>query len=233
MSEAKVCVVVGVGPGLGEAYARAFAGAGWRVAVMSRSAEKLEGLAEELGGIAVACDATDDDSVRAAFARVADELGPVHTLVWNVGSGVWGDIDSIEVDGMELAWRTNCRGLFVAGQAVVGGMRGAGEGNILVTGATASLRGKPFTTAFAAGKAAQRSLCQSLARKLWPEGVHVALIIVDGMVDLPSTRERMPDKGDEVFVGPDETAAVALHLAQQPRRAWTFELEVRPHVENW
>ena len=229
----RVCVVVGVGPGLGEAYARAFSTAGWKLAVMSRSADRLKGLADELGGIAVACDVTDDDSIQRAFAEVEQELGPVHTLIWNVGSGVWGDIDSVNVDGLELAWRTNTRGLFVATQSVLPKMRESGDGNIIVTGATASLRGKPFTTAFAAGKAAQRSLCQSLARTLWPEGIHVALIIIDGMVDLPRTRERMPDKPDEEFVGPAETAQIALHLARQPRRAWTFELEARPHLENW
>ncbi len=233
MSDEKVCAVVGVGPGLGEAYARAFAEAGWKVAVLSRTKSKLEGLAAELGGIAIACDATDDASIEAAFDTIEAELGAVHTLVWNVGSGVFGDLDSVDVDGLELAWRTNTRGLFVAAKRVVGPMREAGEGNVIVTGATASLRGMPFTTAFAAGKASQRSLCQSLARQLWPQGIHVALIIVDGMVDLPSTRERMPEKPDDFFVGPAETAQIALNLARQPRRAWSFEVEARPSIENW
>ncbi len=233
MTEKKVCAVVGVGPGLGEAYARAFAEAGWSVALLARSAGKLEALAEELGGLAVPCDVTDDAAIGAAVDAIEAELGPIHTLVWNVGSGVFGDLDAIGVDAMELAWRTNARGLFVAAQRVVGGMREAGEGNILVTGATASLRGKPFTTAFAAGKAAQRSLCESLARQLWPEGVHVALIIVDGLVDLPSVRARMPDRDDASFVGPAETAQIALHLARQPRRAWSFQVEARPSVESW
>ncbi|MEM1350056.1 MAG: SDR family NAD(P)-dependent oxidoreductase [Myxococcota bacterium] len=231
MSGKPVCVVVGVGPGLGEAYARQFADAGWKVVVMSRTPN--EALAREIDGLAIACDATDDDSVRAAMESAAAEAGPVHTLVWNVGSGVFGTIDDVGVDALELAWRTNVRGLFVATQAVLPGMRDAGEGNILVTSATAALRGKPFTTAFAAGKAGQKSLCESLARQLGPEGVHVAMIVVDGMVDLPKTRERMPEKPDEFFVSPAGTAAVALHLAQQPRNAWTFQLEVRPHVESW
>ena len=94
-------------------------------------------------------------------------------------------------------------------------------------------RGKPFTTAFAAGKAAQRSLCQSLARQLGPEGIHVALIIIDGMVDLPASRQRFADRPDAAWVSPDGYADVLLFLAKQDRRAWTFELEVRPHVESW
>lgn len=231
MSGGPVCVVVGVGPGLGEAYARQFAAEGWRVVVMSRKPN--EALAQELGGLAVPCDATDDASIEAAFARVAAEMGPVHTLIWNVGSGIFGKLDEVGVDAMEMAWRTNVRGLFVAAKVVVGSMREAGEGNIIVTSATAALRGKPFTTAFAAGKAAQKSLCESLARTLWPEGIHVALIVIDGMVDLPRTRQNMPQRPDQDFVGPAETALTALHLARQPRRAWTFQLEVRPHVENW
>ncbi len=228
MSETRVCVVVGVGPGLGEALAREFASSGWRVAVMSRRVDKLVPLAEELGGLAVACDATEPESIRSALQQVREQLGPVHTLVWNVGSGVWGDLDKIDVDGMELAWRTNALGLFVAAKEVVGDMRAASGGNLLVTGATATRRGKPFTTAFAAGKAAQRSLCESLARQLWPEGIHVALVVIDGMVKLPST-----ERPEEQLILPEDAAVTYRHLATQPRSAWTFELEVRPDVESW
>ena len=233
MDRGPVCVVVGVGPGIGEALARRFADRGYRVAVMARSADKLAALAGEIDGLAVPCDATDPASIEAALQRVATELGPVDTLLWNVGSGVWGNVDQIDADGMELAWRTNALGLFVAAKAVVAGMRANGGGNLIVTGATASRRGKPFTTAFAAGKAAQRSLCESLARHLWPDGIHVALVVVDGVVDLPSSRSRMPDKPAESFLAPDDIATTVLHLTQQPRSAWTFELEVRPHVESW
>ncbi|MBX2802646.1 MAG: SDR family NAD(P)-dependent oxidoreductase [Myxococcales bacterium] len=228
MSDAKVCVVVGVGPGLGEALARTFAREGWRVAVMARSVDKVRALADDIGGLAVPCDATDNDAIRQAFATVREQLGPVHTLLWNVGSGVFGDLDKVDVAGMELAWRTNALGLFVAAKEVVGDMRAAGEGNLVVTGATASRRGKPFTTAFAAGKAAQRSLCQSLARQLWPEGIHVALVVVDGGIR-PADTDRPP----ETMLAPADIATTALHLARQPRSAWTFELEVRPHVESW
>ena len=227
MAEAPVCAVVGVGPGMGEALARTFTTAGWRPALMARTASKVEALAADLGGLAVPCDVTDNDAIVAAFATVRQQLGPVHTLLWNVGSGVWGDIDKIDVAGMELAWRTNALGLFVAVQQVVGGMREAGQGNILVTGATATRRGKPFTTAFAAGKAAQRSLCQSLGRQLGPEGIHVGLLILDGVVDLGHDRPK------ETMIAPTDAAQTMLHLANQPRTAWTFELEVRPHVESW
>lgn len=224
MEQSKVAVVVGVGPGLGGALAERFAAEGYRVAQVSRSGSGTDHFS---------CDVTDEASLRSTFEAIREQLGPVHTLLWNVGSGVWGDIDALEPSALDLAYHTNARGLFLAAQACVADMRAQGGGNLIVTGATASLRGKPFTTAFAAGKAAQRSLAQALARKLWPEGIHVALIIVDGMVDLPRTRERMPDKGDEVFVSPDGFADAALFLCNQSRRAWTFELDVRPHVESW
>ncbi|HHO51806.1 MAG TPA: SDR family NAD(P)-dependent oxidoreductase, partial [Deltaproteobacteria bacterium] len=190
-------------------------------------------LAEELGGIAITCDVTHMVALQGALAELKAQAGPVHTLLWNVGPGVWGNIDEIGIDDMEFAWRTNALGLFVALQEVLSDMRIAGEGNVLVTGATASRRGMPFTTAFAAGKAAQRSLCQSLARQLWPEGIHGARVGIDGRIDLPTTRADRPDKPDEVFVSPAAVAQTALHLCRQDRTAWSFELEIRPHLERW
>ena len=229
----KVAVVMGVGPGIGGALARRFSTEGWTVVSVARREAVVQALAAETGGVGMTCDATDEDQVRALFTRIEAEVGPVHTLLWNVGSGVFGDLDSVDMKALDLALGTNARGLFAAAQAVRPQMAGQGGGNLIITGATASLRGKPFTTAFAAGKAAQRSLAESLARTLWPEGIHVALIIVDGMVDLPSTRARMADKPDEAFLAPEGFADTALFLCQQDRRAWTFQLEIRPHVEPW
>lgn len=228
-----VAVVLGVGPGLGGALARRFGQEGWRVVCVARRPDVVQAMAEEVGGVGMSCDVTDEAQLRDLFARIRDEVGPVHTLLWNVGAGVWGDIDSIDISGFDRALDTNARSLFLASQAVLGDMRAAGTGNIIITGATASLRGKPITTAFAAGKAAQRSLAESLARTLWPEGIHVGLIIVDGMVDLPAVRQRFPDRPVEDFVSPDGFAETALFLCRQRRGAWTFQLDLRPHVEPW
>lgn len=233
MSEQPVCVVVGVGPGLGGVSAVRFAEAGWRVACVARSAENVAEWAEQTGGRGYTADATDLVSVRTTLERIRTELGPVHTLIWNVGSAVFGDLDKIDIDGLDLGLDTNARGLLTAVKAVVADMRAAGTGNVLITGATASLRGKPFTTAFAAGKAAQRSLAQSFARQLWPQGIHVALVIVDGMVDLPKTRASYPEAPADAFISPDAYADTLLFLARQHRSAWTFELEVRPSIETW
>lgn len=229
----KNALVVGVGPGLGGAAARRLADDGYRVALAARNVDKLSEFAAETGGLVVAMDATDSSSIEAGIARVEDELGEIHTVVWNVGGGAFGDLEKVGIEALELAFETNTRGLFVLAKRLVPAMAARGDGALIITGATASLRGKPFTTAFAAGKAAQRSLAQSLARQYGKHGVHVALIIIDGMVDLRSTRERMPDTPQEAFVSPEGYADAVSFLLQQRRGAWTFELDIRPHVEDW
>jgi NAD(P)-dependent dehydrogenase (short-subunit alcohol dehydrogenase family) len=229
----KNALVVGVGPGLGGAAARRLAADGYRVALAARNVDKLSEFAAETGGLAVAMDATEPSSIEAGITRVEEELGEIHTVVWNVGGGGFGDLEKVGIEALELAFDTNTRGLFVLAKRLVPAMAARGDGALIVTGATASLRGKPFTTAFAAGKAAQRSLAQSLARQYGKQGVHVALIIIDGMVDLPSTRERMPDTPQEAFLSPAGYADAVSFLLQQRRGAWTFELDIRPHVENW
>jgi NAD(P)-dependent dehydrogenase (short-subunit alcohol dehydrogenase family) len=134
---------------------------------------------------------------------------------------------------MKAAWRVNAYGALAAAREVIPAMKAAGAGAIIFIGATASRRGGPRTAAFAPAKAAQRSLADSMARSLWPQGIHVALVVVDAVVDLPRTRRNMPDKPDSFFLKPDDMAATALWLARQPRSAWTFEAEVRPFGENW
>jgi len=229
----KTALVVGVGPGLGAATARRLAADGFRVAIASRSPSKLQDLANEIDGLALEIDATVPASVEAGVAKVESSLGPIHTVVWNVGSGVFGDLEQVDLERLDRGFGTNTRALCVRPKNLVPKMAERGDGALIITGATASTRGKPFTTAFAAGKAAQRSLAQSMARQYGKHGVHVALIIVDGMVDLETTRTRMPDMPDEAFVSPDGFADAVSFLIGQRRGAWTFELDVRPHVENW
>lgn len=229
----KVCAVVGVGPGNGQAFAKRFAREGYTIALLSRSAGYSEELAAEIGDAKFyACDVTDPSAVEAAFARIEADLGAIDTLLYNAGSGVFGTFDEVDDAGFELSWRTNVMGLLYCVRAVADPMLARGSGNIIVSGATASLRGKPFTTAFAAAKAGQRSLAQSLARQLGSKGLHVALIIIDGVIDLPRTRERF-DKPDEFFLSPDDIAETVYRIAVQPKSAWSFEVDVRPFGEEW
>ena len=229
-----VCVVVGVGPGNGAAIARQFAANGYAVALLARSTQFTSALARDLDGAAVyACDVTSEADTVATFERIGTDLGPVQTLVYNAGSGIWGDVEAITAVGFESAWRVNAMGLLLAAQQVIPGMKASGKGNIIVIGATASRRGGVRSAAFAPAKAAQRSLAESMARSLWPAGIHVAVVIIDGVVDLPRTRQAMPDKPDSFYVQPDAVAATAYWLSQQPSSAWAFELEARPFAETW
>ena len=223
-----VCVVVGIGPGNGSAFARRFAAEGYAVALLSRKTEFSSQLAAELPTAkAYACDVTDEAAVQTAFAAVREDLGEVDVLVYNAGSGVWGNIEELKPADFERSWRINAMGGFLCSQQVVPSMKERGAGSIIFVGATASLRGKPFTTAFAPAKAAQRSLAQAMARHLGPSGVHVSLIIVDGGVRVPSA------DGPPTTLDPKDIAESAYFLSQQPRSAWTFELDVRPSQENW
>ncbi|MEM6954096.1 MAG: SDR family NAD(P)-dependent oxidoreductase [Myxococcota bacterium] len=223
----KVCVVCGIGPGNGEAFARRFAAEGYQVALLSRRTDLSEPLAQELGGKAYACDVTDKARVQEVFKAIEAELGPVNVLIYNAGSGTWGNIEELDADVFERAWRVNTLGAFMASQAVIPSMVERGDGAIVVVGATASLRGKPFTTAFAPAKAAQRSLAQAMARHLGPKGVHVALMILDGRVSEPQTDAKIES------MDPASIAKAAHYLVEQDRSAWTFELDLRPHTENW
>lgn len=229
-----VCAVVGVGPGTGAAMARRFADEGYAVAMLARSRDYLDRLAKGLPRArAYACDVTAPQSVEGAFAQIAADLGDVDVLIYNAGKGVWGSVEELSAQQFEEAWRVNALGAFVAVRCVIPAMKRRGCGQILFTGATASLRGGARTAAFASAKAAQRSLAQSLARSLGPSGIHVALIIIDGAVDEPVSRSRLPDKPESFFVKPEDLADIAVTLMRQRRSAWSFEVEARPFGEVW
>jgi NAD(P)-dependent dehydrogenase (short-subunit alcohol dehydrogenase family) len=231
MSDKPLCVIIGIGPRNGAAFARTFSAAGYRLALLSRSTELSAKLAGELGDArAYACDASDSESIPKVFEAIRHDMGEVDTLVYNAGSGTWGTLDQISAADFERTWKINALGAFVAAQQVVPSMRAQKGGQIVFVGATASTRGKPMTTAFASAKAAQRSLAQSLARHLGPEGIHVSLMILDGRVQIP------PDDAARAApeaIDPADVAAAALMLTRQPRSAWTFELDLRPFVETW
>jgi NAD(P)-dependent dehydrogenase (short-subunit alcohol dehydrogenase family) len=229
-----VCVVAGVGPGNGAAFARRFAAEGYAVALLARTTEFSGKLAESLPDArAYACDVADASSVARAFDAVRRDMGDPEVLVYNAGSGVWGSVEEATAADFESAWRVNALGGFLASKQVIASMKRAGRGSIVFVGATASRKAGPKSAAFSSAKGAQRSLAESMARALWPAGVHVSLIVVDGVVDLPRTRERMPDKPDSFFIKPDDVAEIGFRLTQQKRSAWSLEVEARPFQEKW
>ena len=233
-SNKPVCVVVGVGPGNGASFARRFAAEGYRVALLARTTQVSGELAKTLDGArAYECDVTDAASVERAFGAIAKDMGDVDVLVYNAGSGVWGNVEDIKPEEFESTWRSNALGALLASKQVIPAMKKNRRGCIVFIGATASRRGVPRTAAFAPAKAAQKSLAESMARHLWPQGIHVALVVVDGVVDLARTRAMLPDKPDTFFVKPDDVADAVYRLTQQRPSAWSFEIETRPFGETW
>lgn len=223
-ASSKVCAVFGYGPGVGAAAARQWAEHGYAVAILSRSLSKVEHAAAGIPNChGFACDVTQPTDIEAAVAKIEKDLGPIDTVVYNAGNGVWSTFDKIQLDAFDMAMKTNTYGLLKTAQLVTPGMIDRGEGSILITGATASLRGKPFTSGFAPAKGAQRMLAQSLARDLGPKGVHVGYFIIDGRIGA----------GDPAKIDPAAIAQTYWDVAHQPKTCWTFEMDLRPNLENW
>ncbi len=230
----KVCVITGVGPGNGASLSRRFGSEGYTVVMLARNGDYLKQLASEIpGSIGMVCDVREPEAIKSVFERIHKDIGAVNTLVYNAGAGEWTSIMETSTQGMHSSWATNTLGLLACAQQVIPGMSDKGEGNIMVIGAKASLRGGAQSTAFASAKAAQRSLAQSMARDLGSRGIHVGYLIIDGIIDLERTRTRMPDKADDYFMKPDAIADSVFALTRQDRSAWTFELDLRPFGERW
>ena len=230
----KLCVITGVGAGNGASFSRRFTREGYRVVMLARNLAYLETLAKEIpGSVAMECDVRDPGAIQQVFARIQEDIGTVDTLIYNAGAGEWASIMDTSLEGMQSSWATNTLGLVACAQQVIPSMTENGEGNIMVIGATASLRGGAQSTAFASAKAAQRSVAQSMARDLGPKGIHVGYLIIDGIIDIERTRERFPDRADDFFMQPDAIADSVYALTQQDRSAWAFEIDLRPYGEKW
>ena len=223
MANGGTAVVVGVGPGLGAALARCFAGAGMDVAVAARRADALKGRA-------YACDVTRADDVATLFKGVEADIGPPDLVVYNAGAFVPAGILEIDPADFERCWRVGCFGGFLVGQAAARSMTGRGSGTIVFTGATASLRGGARFANLAVGKFGLRALAQSMARELGPRGVHVAHVIIDGII---ASERNGGQTETESRLDADAIAANYLMLHRQPRSAWTHELDLRPWVEKF
>ncbi|MGB7816728.1 MAG: SDR family NAD(P)-dependent oxidoreductase [Methylotenera sp.] len=229
-----ICVIVGVGPGNGAAFARQFGANGYQVALLARSLEFTTVLAKEINDAkAYTCDVANAASIAHTFSAIRAEMGEVETLIFNPGAGVWKSVEEITAEEFEQSWRVNSLGALLVSQQVIPAMKTNKRGNIIFIGATASRRGGAKTAAFAPAKAAQRSLAESMARHLGASGVHVATVIVDAVVDTPATRKMMLNKPNEFFLQPADLAEVVLNLTQQKPSAWSSEIEVRPFGEVW
>lgn len=229
-----VCLITGVGPGTGAALSRRFARGGYRVAMLARDRERLTRLETEIADArGYVCDVTDEAAVNATVAQVKDDLGGPEVVIHNAVGGAFGDFLEIEPETLTYNFQVNTMGLLYLARAVAPDMIEAGKGVIIASGNTSALRGKPRFAGFAPTKAAQRILAESMARTLGPNGIHVAYIVIDAVIDLEWTRKMLPDKPDDFFIQPDAIADTAFHVAHQDRSGWSFNVELRPFGEVW
>jgi NAD(P)-dependent dehydrogenase (short-subunit alcohol dehydrogenase family) len=227
----KIALIVGAGSGLSASIARSLADAGMKVALAARSVDDLGPLAAKIGATTLTADASDRDAVKKLFAELADRQGDPYAVIYNASyrtRGPFVDLDAAEV---EKSLAVSAFGGFLVAQEAARRMLPKGAGAIIFTGASASVKGYPQSAPFAMGKFALRGLAQSMARELAPQGIHVAHVVVDGGIRSPRRRDAA-DRPDSTL-DPDAIAASYLHLLQQDRSAWTWEIEVRPWVEKF
>ena len=230
----KVCLITGVGPGTGAALARRFSAGGYKVAMLARDTERLTKLEAEIPNArAYRCDVADLDAIPRVYARVRDELGPAGVLLHNAVGGAFGNVLDVEPRRLEVNFRINTLALLVLAQTIGPDMVEAGSGAIIATGNTSALRGKENFAAFAPTKAAQRILCESMARHMGPKGIHVAYVVIDAVIDVPWTRRAFSDRPDDFFIRPAGIADTVFYVAHQERSAWTFQIDLRPFGEEW
>lgn len=237
-------VILGAGPaeGIGAAVARCFAREGLHVFISGRNIAKVEHSADQIraaGGSAEAIkvDVTSEAEIEALFDLVRGHAGNLEAVVFNAGGNTPDAFEDLSANDFEHVWRVCCFGAFLAAKQALPILRKQGSGSMLFTGASASLRGKPNFGQFASAKAALRNLVQALAREYGPQGVHVAHIIIDGLVNGERAGalfgEHLAKLGPDGTLDPDDIAAAYWMLHQQPRSTWTHELDLRPFSEAW
>lgn len=224
-------LIIGAGTGLSASIARLFAAEGMAIALGARQVDKLSALSQEIGAFSFTCDASKPDEVNELFNQVEQKLGVPTVVVYNPSLRIAGPL--IELDAIEVAkaLEITAYGGFLVAQAAAKRMLKLGSGAIFFTGASASIKGYPRSAPFAMGKFALRGLAQSIARELAPQNIHVAHFVIDGVIR-SATRLEPADKPDS-FLDPDAIAQTYLNILRQPRSAWTYEVELRPWVEQF
>jgi NAD(P)-dependent dehydrogenase (short-subunit alcohol dehydrogenase family) len=224
-------LIVGVGPGLSASLARALAKDRIKVALAARTTGDLDALVKETGARAFACDATKPADVDKLFADVDASLAAPDIVIYNASFRTRGPFVEIDPLDVEKALAVTAYGAFLVAQRAARRMLPKKHGAILLTGASAGVKGYPQSAPFAMGKFALRGLAQSMARELSPQGIHVAHVVVDG--GIRSARRQDPADSPDSTLDPDAIAASYMHLIHQPRSAWAWEIELRPWVEKF
>ncbi len=235
MAEQEKALIVGAGRGLSASLARLFAAEGMQVALASRNTDKLAGLTADTGAKAYACDAADPASVDALFESVTADIGAPNIVVYNASNrGGRGPVTTLDPVAVRNALMITAFGGFLVAQAAAKRMIPAGGGTILLTGASAGVKGYPNSSSFAMGKFGLRGLAQSLARELQPQNIHVGHFVIDGGIALlDGEDERAAARDADGLLNPDAIAQTYLQIHRQHRSAWTWEIELRPWVEKF
>lgn len=238
----KAALIIGAGDATGSAIAKRFASEGYIACVTRRNAEKLEPLLQEIkqnGGQAhgFGSDARIEEEMVQLVQHIEKNIAPIKVAVFNIGANVRFPITETTSRVYFKVWEMACFAGFLMGREVSKVMLPRKSGTIIFTGATASLRGNSGFAAFAGAKNALRALAQSMAKELWPQGIHVAHTIIDGAIDTAFIQQNFPDryatKEQDGILNPDSIAEAYWQIHQQPRDAWTHEMDLRPWIEKW
>jgi NAD(P)-dependent dehydrogenase (short-subunit alcohol dehydrogenase family) len=229
----EIALIVGSGPGLSASLARLFTKEGMKVALAARNVKKLDGLVKEIGGRAYACDASSPADVQKLFQSVSQDIGDPTVVVYNASGRVRGPLTELDPEAVRQTILVTCYGGFLIGQEAARRMLKAGNGTILFTGASASVKGYANSAAFAMGKMGLTGLVQSMARELQPRNLHVAQVVIDGGICNPDRPERRTERGPDGCLDPEEIAQTYLHLHRQQRSAWASHVELRPWAEKF
>jgi NAD(P)-dependent dehydrogenase (short-subunit alcohol dehydrogenase family) len=224
-------LIVGAGAGLSASLARVLAAEGIKVALAARTPDDLAGLAGETGAKTFACDASKPVAVENLFAELDASFGPPEVVIYNASYRTRGPLIELDPAEVERSLAVTAYGAFLVAQQAVKRMLPKGRGAVLLTGASAGVKGYAQSAPFAMGKFALRGLAQSMARELHPRGIHVAHVVIDG--GIKSARRPEPADKPASLLDPDGIAASYLHLIHQPRSAWAWEIELRPWVERF
>ena len=232
-----ICMITGLGEGTGGYTAKKFAKEGYRIAMLARSEERLDRFEKELeGSKGYVCDVSNIEHLLEICFKIKDEMGAPEVLIHNAVKGNFETLLDGKPEWLEKNFRINTTSLMYLAHALIPDMIKSKKGVIIVTGNTAAKRGIANTPYFAPTKAAQRILAQSLARDFGPKGIHVAYLMVDASINTPWTRTRIEkqiNQPDIIFAQPEDIADEIYHIAQQERSAWSFDVEVRPDIEEW
>lgn len=241
-NQGKVVLVVGAGDAIGSAIATRFAQEGYTVCMARRNGDRLAPLVDELNqqgltAYAFTCDARKEDELIGLFEQVESSIGALEVVVFNIGANVPMKIVDTDSRKFFKIWEMACFSGFLTGREAATRMLTRGQGTIIFTGATASLRGAAGFGAFASAKAGLRAMAQSLAKEMGPKNIHVAHVVIDAPVDTAWIMDNVPEaselKANDGLVVPAHLAENYLMLHNQPRDAWTFELDIRPWSESW